>query len=124
MRAPAVGQERAGSHQEIVGGQPQPIDQTPPVQAPTAPLPSRSRGPVLTFDYTGLSPDLADDARATAAIGAVVPNRADPSLAVGFALCARCAAAADLDDRVVAGLRCVWPDARRLVVTHPEGGRA
>jgi hypothetical protein len=52
--------------QETVDGQPHSIDPTSPVQAPTAPLPLRSRGPVLTFDYTGLSPDLADAARATA----------------------------------------------------------
>jgi len=56
-------------------------------------------------------------------IGIAVPHRADPTVGVAFVLCPACAAAGDVDYRVLTGLRGIWPDARRLVVTHPEGGR-
>ncbi len=57
-------------------------------------------------------------------VGLAAPSRADPSMAIAFALCPACGTAGNMDDRVLAGLRCVWPGAQRLVVTHPEGGRA
>jgi hypothetical protein len=57
-------------------------------------------------------------------IGLAAPSRSDPSVAMAFALCPACAAAGDAEDRVLSGLRRIWPEGRRGVVTHPEGGRA
>ncbi len=53
------------------------------------------------------------------------PHTDDASTAIGAALCGRCAAHSDLTAKVVDGFRRhLWPDARPVRVTHPEGGRA
>ena len=54
-----------------------------------------------------------------------VPHADEPTTAIGAALCPRCAASGDLTATALAGFRRhLWPDARPVRVTHPEGARA
>jgi hypothetical protein len=39
-------------------------------------------------------------------------------------LCHACAARTDVLERIMAGLRQIWPSARPISITHPDGGRA
>jgi hypothetical protein len=49
----------------------------------------------------------------------------EPSAAIGFAICSRCAANRGAwMAKAEAGLRLIWPDLRPIIVTHPHGGRA
>jgi hypothetical protein len=48
----------------------------------------------------------------------------NPKHAIGSALCQSCAAAPGVNDRVITALRSVWPDVRRIEITHADGGRA
>jgi hypothetical protein len=57
--------------------------------------------------------------------GVAVPATANPSGAIGFVFCDRCAGDRDtLAAKAAEGLRRIWPDLRPVAVTHPEGGRA
>jgi hypothetical protein len=53
-----------------------------------------------------------------------VPHRADPTTAMGSAICPRCAATDDLIGKASVALRGIWPSLRPVSVTHPDGGRA
>lgn len=58
------------------------------------------------------------------AFAVVLPAAGAAITAIGCAICERCASAADLDEKILGGLREIWPGLRQIVVTDPAGGRA
>jgi hypothetical protein len=53
-----------------------------------------------------------------------VPERADPTRAVSFALCSDCGRNADTrTEKAMEALLRIWPDIRPIAI-HPAGGRA
>ena len=57
--------------------------------------------------------------------GIAVPATANPTGALGFVFCGKCAAdRGTLAARAVDGLKRIWPDSRPVTVTHPAGGYA
>jgi hypothetical protein len=57
--------------------------------------------------------------------GVATPAVANPTGAIGFVFCDRCASDRDtLAAKAAEGLRRIWPDLRPVVVTHQHGGRA
>jgi hypothetical protein len=62
---------------------------------------------------------------ATTVFGVASAGIANPTAAIGFVFCERCAAdRATLAARAAEGLRRIWPDLRPVTITHPTGGRA
>ncbi len=54
-----------------------------------------------------------------------MPERDDPSSALGFALCNRCGADPDgRQEKALLAITRLWPAGRAVSVTHPAGGRA
>lgn len=54
-----------------------------------------------------------------------LPERDDPTSALGFALCNRCGAdPAARNENALMALCSIWPSGRSVTVTHPEGARA
>jgi hypothetical protein len=54
-----------------------------------------------------------------------MPQRADPSTAIGMAICHGCATTeADIREKAAGGFKGIWPDLRPITVTHQDGGRA
>lgn len=57
--------------------------------------------------------------------GLAFPSVENPTTAVGFIFCSKCAAEPEsLQTRATEGLRRIWPNLRAVTVTHPAGGRA
>ncbi len=57
--------------------------------------------------------------------GIAVPATPNPTGAIGFVFCDRCAADRNtLAAKAADGLRRIWPTLRQVEITHPEGGRA
>jgi hypothetical protein len=57
--------------------------------------------------------------------GIAVPATPNPTGAIGFVFCDRCAAdRSTLAARAADGLRRIWPDLRPITITDPIGGRA
>ena len=53
------------------------------------------------------------------------PATADPMQGLGMAICHRCGTTrGGIHAAASASLRLIWPDARPITVTHPDGGRA
>jgi hypothetical protein len=54
--------------------------------------------------------------------GIATPSVPSPSGAIGFVFCSRCSAdRAALPEKAIRGLQRIWPDARRIEITHPAG---
>jgi hypothetical protein len=57
--------------------------------------------------------------------GVATPAIANPTGAIGFVFCDKCAAdRTTLTAKAAEGLRRIWPDLRPIEITHPVGGRA
>jgi hypothetical protein len=57
--------------------------------------------------------------------GIAVPATPNPTGAIGFVFCAKCAAdRGTLSAKAADGLRRIWPTLRQVEITHPAGGRA
>ncbi len=54
-----------------------------------------------------------------------MPQRDDPSTAIGMAICHGCATTeAGIREKATGAFRSIWPSLRPIAVTHPDGGRA
>jgi hypothetical protein len=63
--------------------------------------------------------------RAGTVFGIAVPATPNPTRAIGFVFCDRCAAdRSTLAARAADGLRRIWPDLRPITITDPIGGHA
>ena len=59
------------------------------------------------------------------AIGVARPDTSNPAHGLCFAICPRCGPTLEaIQAAAVAALRQLWPDLRRVSITHPQGGRA
>jgi hypothetical protein len=59
------------------------------------------------------------------AVVVAMPQRDDPSTAIGMAICHCCATTeAGIREKAMLGFRSLWPSLRPIAVTHQDGGRA
>jgi hypothetical protein len=59
------------------------------------------------------------------AVVVAMPQRDDPSTAIGMAICHGCATTEEgIRDKAMLGFRNLWPSLRPIAVTHQDGGRA
>jgi hypothetical protein len=57
--------------------------------------------------------------------GVALPSTPNPTGAMGFVFCDRCAEdPAGLPAKATEGVRRLWPEARPIKISYPEGGRA
>lgn len=62
---------------------------------------------------------------ANTVFGVAMPAISNPTGAIGFVFCDRCAADRDaLPTKAVQGLRRIWPKLRQVEITHSLGARA